>query len=167
MVQMALIALEANVPNGFVPLVLSCFAVSVLVGRLGSGWSLDRFPTNAVASIAMVLPAIGCLLLFNGGTSLELVVAGVVLVGLSQGSESDLGAFIVAQHFPHECFGTAMGSVNAAVVTGTAFGIMLFGQSFDLTQSYDLPLALGCGFFLLGAIIFWMIKERSNSAPIA
>lgn len=134
--------------------VLSAFAISVALGRLISGVCLDRFPPPLVAFVSMALPAAGCLLLLGQEAALVAAITGIALAGMSQGAEGDIGPYLVGRYFGLASFGAIMGCVNAAVVSGTAFGGMLFGRAYDVYGSYDAALWAGAGCFLFGAALF-------------
>jgi MFS family permease len=155
--QMAALVGDKGFNDGVVASVLSAFAVSVFAGRLIAGFCLDRFPPQLVTFIAMGIPAIGCLMLLGKTDFLPLVIAGIALAGLSQGAEGDVGPFLIARYFGLKSFGALMGCVNAAVVTGTAVGGMLFAQAHDYTGAYDIALWSGAGCFVVGAVCFALI----------
>ena len=56
------------VHNGvaFPALLISLFAVAVLVGRIGIGWLFDRRDANYVTGVFTVVGAAGCLMLMSG-----------------------------------------------------------------------------------------------------
>jgi MFS family permease len=157
MAQMAALVGDKGFRGADVAAIMSAFAVSVFFGRLIAGACLDRFPPQLVTFIAMGVPAIGCLLLLGQSAVLPLVISGIVLAGLSQGAEGDVGPFLIGRYFGLKAFGALMGSVNAAVVTGTGVGGVLFAQAHDHTGSYDVALWSGAGCFLVGACCFAMI----------
>jgi MFS family permease len=116
----------------------------------------------------MGIPAAGCVLLAGGPPMLAVMFVGIVLAGLSQGAESDVGPFLVTRYFGLESFGAIMGAVNAAVVGGTGIGGLLFGFVFDSYKSYDMALWVGGGCFLFGAMLFLgvgLAPARKEAAP--
>lgn len=155
--QMAALVGDKGFDGATVASIMSAFAVSVFFGRLIAGVCLDRFPPQLVTFIAMGVPAAGCLMLLGQGGYLPLVIAGIALAGLSQGAEGDVGPFLIGRYFGLKSFGALMGCVNAAVVTGTGVGGILFAQAHDYTKSYDIALWAGAGCFLVGAMCFAMI----------
>lgn len=169
MAQMAALLGDKKLDGATVASVLSAFAISVFVGRLIAGFCLDRFPTQLVSFIAMGVPAVGCLMLLGPSAYMPLVIAGIALAGLSQGAEGDVGPFLIARYFGLKAFGALMGCVNAAVVTGTGVGGVLFAQVHDFTNSYDVALWAGAGCFLVGALCFAMIgvSRRARAEEVA
>jgi MFS family permease len=149
--------------------VMSAFAGAVFVGRIVSGWCLDLFSARWVAFVSMALPSIGCILLTGMGASLlaQAALLGIVLAGLSQGAEGDVGPYILARRFGLLAFGTMVGSLGAATTAGTAAGAILFGQTHDRTGSYDFALWIGAGAFLAGALCYLAIATDNPRAPSA
>jgi MFS family permease len=141
-------------------LVMSAFGLSVLIGRLIAGLCLDRFPTGLVAFVSMALPALGCALLTSlGGGVVVAVIAGIVLAGLSQGAEGDIGPYLVAKRFGFGAFAGINGALGAATIAGTAGGTILFGRSFDSTGNYDFALWVGAAAFIAGALCYLAIDR--------
>ena len=159
--QMAVLIADKGPTASEAALVMSAFALSVFIGRLIAGICLDRFPAGIVAFVSMAIPAIGCVLLTDwAGSSLPLVIAGLVLAGLSQGAEGDVGPYVIANRFGLDAFSGMIGALNAATASGTAAGAILFAQSFDRTGSYDPALLFGAAAFVAGAICYLSIRNR-------
>ncbi len=154
MSSMAALLSDKGVPGPEISSIASSFALSVFIGRVIAGVCLDRFSPPVVAALAMGVPSIGCVLLAGGPAIIGVMLAGIVLAGLSQGAESDVGPFLVSRYFGLGSFGAIMGGVNAAVVGGTGVGGIVFGQLFDRYGSYTPALWVGAGCFLFGATLF-------------
>ncbi len=167
MSQMAALVGDKGLDGPAVASVLSAFAISVFAGRLIAGFCLDRFPPQLVTFVAMGLPAVGCLMLLGQGAALPLLIAGIALAGLSQGAEGDVGPFLIGRYFGLKAFGALMGCVNAAVVSGTGIGGVLFAQTHDRTGSYDIALWAGAGCFVVGAMCFAAIGASRRPHPNA
>ncbi|MFT3724184.1 MAG: MFS transporter [Hyphomonadaceae bacterium] len=168
MSSMAAIVADKGFGETDVAQVLSAFAISVFLGRAITGVCLDRFAPPIVAFVAMGVPAIGCALLAGGPVIVGVMLFGIVLAGLSQGAEGDVGPFLVSRYFGLASFGAIMGAVNAGVVGGTGLGGLLFGFVFDSYKSYDMALWIGAGCFLFGALLFLGVgfaPARKETAP--
>ncbi len=108
-----------------------------IVGRLGTGFLLDRFPAHVVGAIAFMLPiATALLLIFSGAHPASQVLAAIAL-GLTVGSEVDVIAFLAAKHFGLKNFGALYGALVMALSLGTAFGPLAAGSVFDHFNSYE------------------------------
>lgn len=159
--QMAPLIKDKGFDGGDAALMMAAFAAAVFVGRLIAGVCLDRFPTRYVAFVAMAAPAVGCVLLIDqAGIMLGVVLAGLMLTGLSQGAEGDIGPYLIARRFGMAAFAGMSGALSGAVVVGTAAGTFLFSQMHTRTGSYDGALWIGAGAFLLGALCYLAIDSR-------
>lgn len=145
-------------------LLLSLYALSVLVGRIGIGWLFDRMPAPRVAAAVTLVAAFGCLA-FHTGTPAAFVYAGVVTVGLMQGAETDVLAYFVSRLFDHRRFGSIYGLQVTGGMTGTAIGIIGFGQLYDQFGGYDQVLLIGAAMLMAVAGLYLSLsKPMAQSA---
>lgn len=122
-----------------------------IVGRIGTGFLLDRFPGHLVGAVAFMLPIVSALLLLlDGANPLSQAVAAAAL-GLTVGSEVDVIAFLAARHFGLRNFGALYGALVMALSLGTAFGPLAAGTVFDHAGSYAPFLVLAIVLMALSA----------------
>ncbi len=138
--------------------VMSLYATGLLVGRLSTGFALDRFPPSIVAALMTSIPAIGAVLLLVPEPSFALAAIAVALIGLQQGSEVDLLAFFVSRGFGFKNYSSIFGAIATAGALSTATGLVLFGKVHDATGNYDLALIIGAICFLIGAAAFYATR---------
>lgn len=114
--------------------------ISIVVGRLLTGYLIDRFWAPGVAFPLLVGPAVACLLLTSAEVTPAMAITAAVLIGLASGAETDLIAYLTARYFGLANYGRIYGVQYA--VFGFAGGIspFLFGRVFDVTGSYNLAL---------------------------
>jgi MFS family permease len=116
--------------------IASLVGIFSIVGRLGTGVLLDRFPGHLIGAAAFLLPILAStLLLLNGANSISHVLAAIAL-GLTVGSEVDVIAYLAARHFGLKNFGALYGALVMALSLGTAFGPLAAGAVFDRYASY-------------------------------
>lgn len=118
----------------------SIIGLSLLVGRLGSGYLLDRIFAPRVAMFFFGASALGMAILWFGGTG-NIALAAAFLVGLGMGAESDIIAYLISRYFGLRSFGTAFGHAFGAFVLAGAVGTLLMGAGYDWTHSYTVPLS--------------------------
>jgi MFS family permease len=118
----------------------SIIGLSLLVGRVGSGYLLDRFFAPRVAMSFFGASALGMGILWFGSTG-NLALAAAFLVGLGMGAEADIIAYLISRYFGLRAFGTAFGHAFGAFVLAGAVGTLLMGAGYDWTHSYTVPLA--------------------------
>jgi MFS family permease len=114
----------------------SLVGIFSIIGRLGTGFLLDRFPGHLIGACAFLIPLIGCsLLLVDGSNPLYQAIAAAVF-GLTLGAEVDVIAYLAAKYFGLKNFGALYGSLVMALSMGTAFGPMTAGALYDSFNSY-------------------------------
>jgi MFS family permease len=116
--------------------IASLIGIFSIVGRLGTGALLDRFPGHMVGAAAFLLPIIACLLLLLDGVSFVNQAAAAAIFGLTVGSEVDVIAYLAAKHFGLKNFGALYGALVMALALGTAFGPLAAGAVFDHYHGY-------------------------------
>jgi MFS family permease len=125
----------------------------LLVGRVGTGFLLDRFFGPRVAMCISAGGALGVLLLLipHGGL---LIVAGAFLGGLGMGAEADVIAYLTSRYFGLKAFGEIYGFAFGSFVLAGAGGALLMGIGFDRTGSYTVPL-LGFLTAIIAAVVLF------------
>ena len=114
---------------------------ALLIGRLGSGYLLDRFFGPRIAAIFLGV-AVGIGLLWI--SSRELVFAAAFLIGLGMGAAADIIAYLNSRYFGLRAFGEIYGYAFAAFVPAGGLGPLIMGSGFERPGSYAVTLA---GFF--------------------
>jgi MFS family permease len=106
-----------------------------LLGRLLTGWLLDRHFGPRVNMMLLSTTAAG-LLLLSEAHSVVSGTAAAALIGFSMGGESDVTPYLLARYFGLRRLGTLYGYTWTAYATAAAIGSVLLGKAFDSTGSY-------------------------------
>lgn len=147
-----------GVSAGLIAFYIALFSVSVLIGRIGVGMLFDRMNARRVAAIVTLGGAVGALLLRSPAPNVAIPLA-IVLVGLLQGSETDVLAWFVSRLFGLAHYSAIYGALVLASLLGTAGGVVGFGRLYDYSQSYDIALA-GAALMLAGAAVTYMLLPK-------
>mgnify|MGYP001159247504 CR=1 FL=1 len=132
--------------------VQSGYAFSLIFGRLGVGWLVDRYWAPAVAALALTPAAIGSVLL-AGEPSLQLALIGISLVGIAAGTELDLLAYLTSRYFGLRFFSSIYGVLYAGVAAAGASGPFIFAWVQERSNSYDLCFYLASGLLAVAGIL--------------
>jgi predicted MFS family arabinose efflux permease len=119
---------------------LSAVGLSTIVGRVTSGYLLDRVFAPYVAAALFLLPLIAISLLVVGAGGAAPLVAAMSL-GFSLGAEVDVIGFLVSRYFGLRAYAEVYGYLFGIFTLGTGFGPVLMALCFDLTGSYNVALA--------------------------
>lgn len=135
--------------HGFAPAkaaeILSVIGLSVIVGRLVTGFLLDRYWAPLIAAGLMALPALSSLLLVSNPTDLVFVYAATILVGLAAGAEFDIIAYLASRYFGLLNYSKIYSMLYAAFAIGASAAPAVFGLVFDRSGSYDPILMVSAG----------------------
>jgi MFS family permease len=85
----------------------SASGAALLVGRVATGYFLDRYSGPGVARVIFASAAFGIALLSVRVSGA--MFAGAFLVGFGLGAEADIIAYLLGRHFGLRSFGTAFG----------------------------------------------------------
>lgn len=143
--------------------VASLVGIFSIIGRLGTGFLLDRFPGHLVGAYAFLIPIIAsALLLLDGSNPLSQAIAAAIF-GLTLGSEVDVIAYLAARYFGLKHFGALYGAMVMALSLGTAFGPLGAGAVYDNFGSYSPFLVLTAILMGISAIALFTL----GSTPTA
>ena len=117
-------------------LALSAMGGASLVGRLMTGWLLDRFFAARVSFTLLSTAALGTFLL-SGTDSLAIGVLAAVLIGLGMGGEADVTPYLISRYFGLRSFSVLYGMTWTFYAVAGAIGPVLMGKAFDVTGSYE------------------------------
>ena len=115
---------------------LSALGVASLVGRLASGWLLDRFFAAHVAFGLWMTAALGTYVL-AGADSLASGVFGAALIGFGMGGEADVTPYLIVRYFGLKSFSLLYATTWTFYAIAGAVGPWLMGRAFDATGSYE------------------------------
>jgi predicted MFS family arabinose efflux permease len=158
---------DRGIPTDRAAAVMSAAGIAMLVGRISSGFLLDRVFAPRLALGFFVAPLVGILVLLFGHGALSAWIA-VALLGLAIGAEMDLIAFMMSRYFGLRAFGTSYGIIITAFMVGNAAGPVGMGLSYSRTGSYNaalivagVALAISCVLtFTFGRYRFAQAAER-------
>jgi MFS family permease len=155
-------------------LLITIFAIAVIIGRFVCGIALDRFPAHIVAAVAMTLPGLGCLLVASSWDSYTVLVVAVCCLGAAWGAEGDVIAYLVARRFSLTMYSTVLSILSAVIGVSSALGAFILSRTLQVSDSFNGFLVFagiaafigGALFILLGrkSIVAWTVHDRVTHA---
>ena len=143
-------------------LALSVRGGSGIIGRLCTGFLIDRFPAQRIQTAILLISAGGTFLLAFAGTS-AMALVGAALLGIGLGSEADVAPYLLARYFGRKHFSVLYGLTWTAYAIGGATGPMVVGHFYDRAGSYQPRCIVGLGFttLLAAAISLFLRRDRT------
>jgi MFS family permease len=143
--------------------ILATIGVAVILGRIGTGYLLDRFWAPAVAAVLVGLPSIACLLLIGDEISLTEAYIATALIGLAAGAEFDVIAFLAVRYFGLAHYSKIYSFLYAMFAIGAATAPSVFGFVYDSSGSYVSIFSISTGLFLFGSILLLLLGRSPDA----
>ncbi len=134
--QLAPMIVDEGIEARTAALALSFFAGGQFLGRLAGGWFLDIYEPRRVAFFLTVLPAIGFIILMGSHGVVPAALLAAMIIGLQQGAELDIFAYIVSRRFGMARYGSIYGALAGLGWIGNVGGMIGMGQIYDWFGSY-------------------------------
>ena len=133
---------------------------SVIIGRLLTGFLIDRLFAPYVTAAIYAMVAGGFLALGLGGITYALVAA--IAFGFAIGAEIDLIGYFTARYFGLKNYGTIYGFQYSVFSLGAGISPVLAGYIWDSSGNYDLALIGGAILLIIAVIIALTLPRFSK-----
>jgi MFS family permease len=137
----------------------SVIGVFSIVGRLTTGFLLDRFPAQVVGAVATLIPAIGAGVLLWGGAGHAGYFVAAASFGLTLGSEFDLMSYLTARQFGLKRYGVIVGVMMGSVAFGGVVGPLAAGAAYDRFGDYSVFLTVMLGLMVCASLLIATIRR--------
>jgi MFS family permease len=162
---MSALLTDRGVTAGGGAIALSVMGATSLIGRLMTGWLLDRFFAARVAFGLLATAALGTYLL-AGAQSLSMGAVASALIGFGMGGEADVTPYLLSRYFGLRSFSVLYGLTWTFYAVAGAVGPVLMGRAFDATGSYEaLLVRLAAGTLAVAALMLFMPRYGEILAP--
>ena len=139
---------------------------SSILGRVGTGWLLDRF-FGARVAFAISLVTAGGIFLLARATSFSAGGVAAALIGVGAGGEAAITPYLLTRYFGLRAFSTLYGLTWTFYAAAGALGPVILGRAFDSTGSYESLLVLLAGAVALAAAVNLLLPKYLYSAENA
>lgn len=148
---------EVGVSRGEAALLASSAGIAGIVGKLVTGWLLDRYRANWVGGVTLGLAALVFAFLIEGVHSYPLVVVAMVVNGYTAGTKMQITGYLTSRYGGMRHFGTIYGFMTSVTAFGSAIGPLIAAAAYDLSGDYGLFLIAGAiGSLLCGLLLVLM-----------
>lgn len=132
---------------------LTTLGISSILGRLLTGYLIDRFFAPKVSCILFFLPLLGIIFLALDLPD-ELLVFSAITLGIGLGAEVDVMGYVVGRYFGIRSFAEIYGYLLATFSFGAGAGSFFFGAIYDFQQSYTPALWTAASAILMAIFLF-------------
>jgi MFS family permease len=138
--------------------VLSAAGLTSILGRIISGYFLDRINSPRVSLIFFVAPLIAVLLLQYGGSPSVIILGGIVL-GIGLGAEGEIVSYFISRYFGLRALAEIYSYTYGIFVIGAGVGPVVFGASYDANHSYT-PILTICEIGMVVSVVLMALLGR-------
>jgi MFS family permease len=139
LVHLVALLADQGVPASQAATSVSAMAAASLIGRVVTGWLLDRFEAARVSVVLLLIAAAGTFALAMT-QSFAMGVLAAVCLGFGSGGETDVTPYLLSRHFGLRSLSTLYGFNWTAWGLAGVAGPILLGRAFDATGSYTVAL---------------------------
>lgn len=144
---------DAGVTPATAAVVQSVFGVAMMVGRLGTGYVIDRVFAPRVMIVVSIGAAAACAT-YASGVNGAIVFFCACLIGLVVGAEFDVLAFMIKRYFGMRAYGKLYGVIFAVFQFGAGIGALALPMSRQQFGSYAPGLYAFGVILMLAALLF-------------
>ncbi|MCX7865262.1 MAG: MFS transporter, partial [Novosphingobium sp.] len=146
--------------------------IAGILGKLVTGYLLDRFPARWVGGLTIGIGAVTFVLLLMPRLTPALVIPAMVINGYTAGAKLQIVGYLTAAYAGMRNFGTIFGAMASLIAAGSGLGPIVAGLVFDQAGSYVPFLWFGLGGTLASALLLtglgaypdWKAKDPASVA---
>lgn len=165
--QMAPLAESKGMPPQLAVASVSTVGLAALAGALLTGVLVDRFWAPLIGFFLNLMSALGCVLLLPHAPAPWALFTAVALIGLAQGVEIDLVAFMTARYFGLRNYGAIYGISVLVIGVTTNIAAVAIGRMYDRFGDYNVPLTIAGVSFALAACLYLLMGRYPKTNPDA
>ena len=134
-------------------------SAAILLGRVATGFLLDRVWAPYITLPLLSAPAIACWLLAGDSLSWGAAIFCALLIGLAAGAETDLIAYLAGRYFGMKQYGRIYGFLYMPFGAASAISPAVYGWVRDQTGNYNLALHVATFMFVAGALTLMFLGK--------
>ena len=144
---------EAGISREKAALLTAISGVAAIVGKLVTGYLLDRYRPNWVGGMTLAAAAGAFALLIDDISSPTLIVVALIINGYAAGTKTHITGFLTAGYSGMKNFGAIYGFMSALMALASGVGPLLAGYAYDSSGGYGPFLILGAIGCLIGGLL--------------
>ena len=165
--QLKLVVMDSGAPATLATWIVSLYASGVILGRFACGLALDKVSPHRVAIVALGLPSIGFMALASPLDAPWILGGSILLVGLAQGAEGDIGAYLISRNFDLGLYSFIFAFVSCSMFIASAVGSVVLSETLAWTDRFDVFLTIAAALTVLGALAFFLTGWTRPAHPEA
>jgi len=153
------ILVETGVTRGEAAMLAGLAGAMGIVGKLVTGFLIDRYPGNWVGGLTMASAGLAFYLLVGGIASPALIFIAMLVNGYTAGAKLHIASYLTVQYAGLRNFGKIYGMISSLVAVGSGVGPIMAGAIYDNLGTYELFLSGGAIALTLSAMLLFSLPR--------
>lgn len=158
------ILVEAGVSRENAALLMSLGGVAGIIGKITTGYFMDRFKPNLIGGATLAMAAGAFLLLIDGVRTPALITIALIINGYASGSKLQICGYLTARYAGLKNFGLIFSIMASLIALGAGVGPLLGSICYDAFGSYNPFLIVGVVGSLLSGYLILRLGDYPDSA---
>ena len=166
--QLQPLLIDASLAPATAAPLLGLIAGAALAGTVLAGLLVDRIWAPLVAFVFSLGPVFGCILLTADTLNPSSAAIAIALLGMAQGAEVQLIAYLIGRYFPMQRYGTVFGVSLGLTIAMCSLSVSMFGLAHDAFGDYNLVLWIAAVSFAIASVGYLLLGRypANNALPV-
>ncbi len=148
------ILVESGVQRSNAAWLATIAGIAGILGKLATGWLLDRYHPRWVGGLTLGSTAIAFMLLTERFSTPTLIVVAMFINGYAAGTKLQIAGYLTAAYGGMRNFGAIYGAIASLIAAGSGLGPLVAGLVYDAYGNYGPFLIAG----MIGSLVSgWLI----------
>jgi predicted MFS family arabinose efflux permease len=150
---------SAGVDRTSASLYSSVAGIAGILGKLATGWLLDRYHVRWVGGLTLGSAMFAFALLMLPNLSVAIILVAMTINGYSAGTKLQIASYLTSAYGGLRHFGAIFGVIASLIAAGSGLGPVLAGYMYDRFGSYDNFLMIGIAGSLVSAMLIMSLGK--------
>jgi MFS family permease len=151
---------EAGYSRGEAAALSSLTGIAGIVGKLATGFMLDKLRPNWIGGLTLGVCALAFGLLIDGIRSPALIIFAMVVNGYAFGTKTQITGFMTANYAGMKSFGFLYGIMSALMALASGLGPFMAGYIYDTMGGYGPFLVIGTVGCAIGGLLMISLPPK-------
>lgn len=156
---------ESGVSRQNAAMLASLAGVASIVGKLVTGWLMERFDGGLIGCFTNVVLALAMLLLMEPFRTPATIVLAMLIVGYSNGTKLQICVYLTSIYAGMLNYGKIFGVMASIIAVAGGIGPLVGGLIYDLSGEYDLLIFAGIPTSVIAGLLLLRLGPYPEWAP--
>jgi predicted MFS family arabinose efflux permease len=153
---------EAGYSRGNAAALSSLTGIAGIVGKLATGFMLDKLRPNWIGGLTLGVCALAFFLLIDGIRSPALIIFAMLVNGYAFGTKTQITGFMTANYAGMKSFGFLYGIMSALMALASGLGPFMAGYIYDNMGGYGPFLLIGTVGCAIGGLLMISLPPKRD-----